>query len=752
MPSLTPVDALIQAADNLTTALAGVIPPPSMTTEAIAQLISIFKTQAEKEKDDATVQRVLRERAQAERALTEAIEPTTKPANEPTTPQQETRTYPPLEIEEHPQVDAVTPDDNYNSARPADNTRYQRKVRTITQDYLFHLMDTPFLPQQLFTAKQASSRKYPLQFLCDFAYSVLDDETGDLLEYRHLLKHPKYKDVWSQSFGKEIRRLATVTETIAFVSKQQIPRDRRRDITYGRIVCAYRSEKKDPYRTRITMGGNLINYPGDCGTPTADLLTVKLMFNSIISTPNAKFMTIDIKDFYLMTPMDRFEYFWMKLEFFPQDIIDEYGLRDKVDTDGNVFCEVRRGMYGLPQAGIIAQDLLTKRLHQAGYRQSKVTPGYWRHEWRPISFTLVVDDFGVKYINKTDVEHLTSVLNQDYEIDLDWDGTRYLGLTLDWDYKLRKVHLSMPGYIEKACIRFGHTMPDKPQRQPHPHTLPTYGATIQYAKHADQSPPATKEQQKYIQQVIGVLLYYGRAVDSTLLVALSSLASVQAAPTEHTLELIKWLLDYAATNPDAILTYESSDMILAVHSDASYLSEANARSRVGGHFFCSSDVSAPPNNGAVLNISKILKAVMSSAAEAKLGALYINASEAVPMRQLLAEMGHKQPKTPIQTDNTTACGVVNNNIQPRHTKAMDMRFHWLRCRDSQGQFRYYWGPGIDNRADYYTKHHCAAHHIEKRPEILTSKFILNALQASIQRTPATSGKGLVKNNMAATAA
>jgi hypothetical protein len=180
---------------------------------------------------------VLRERAQAERVLTETIAPTTKPASEPTTPQQ--TTYPPIEIEEYPQVDVGTPrgtpisspDDNSNSARLADSTRYQRKVCTITQDYVFHLMDTPFLPKQLFTAKQASSRKYPLQFLCDFAYSVLDDETGDLLEYRHLLKHPKYKDVWSQSFGKEIRRLATVTETITFVSKQQIPRDRRKDIT-----------------------------------------------------------------------------------------------------------------------------------------------------------------------------------------------------------------------------------------------------------------------------------------------------------------------------------------------------------------------------------------------------------------------------------------------------------------------------------------------------------------------------------------
>ena len=142
------------------------------------------------------------------------------------------------------------------------------------------------------------------------------------------------------------------------------------------------------------------------------------------------------------------------------------------------------------------------------------------------------------------------------------------------------------------------------------------------------------------------------------------LASAQAAPTEHTLELVKWLLDYASSNPDAILMYKSSNMILAVHSNASYLSKANARSQAGGHFFCSTNIDNPPNNGAVLNISKILKAVMSSAAEAELRALYINACETVPMHQLLTEMGHKQPKTPIQTDNTTAFGVVNNNIQP----------------------------------------------------------------------------------------
>ena len=136
-----------------------------------------------------------------------------------------------------------------------------------------------------------------------------------------MIKNPKYKEVWSKSFAKEIQRLADTTKTIAFVAKHQIPQGRRKEITYGRICCDYQSEKADPNQTQITVGGNRINYPGDCGTPTADLLTVKLLLNSIVSTMGAKFMTIDIKDLYLMTPMDHPKYFRMKLKLFPQDIV-----------------------------------------------------------------------------------------------------------------------------------------------------------------------------------------------------------------------------------------------------------------------------------------------------------------------------------------------------------------------------------------------------------------------------------------------
>jgi len=188
-------------------------------------------------------------------------------------------------------------------------------------------------------------------------------------------------------------------------------------------------------------------------------------------------MTLDIKDFYLMTPMKRYKYFRMKLDLFPQDTIDKYNLASKVDQNGNVHCEVQRGMYGLPQAGIIAQELLEERLQKAGYTQ----------EWQPISFTLVVDDFGIKYIGKEHVKHLIKSLKEHYKAEEDWEGWRYLGITLDWDYKKREVHLSMPDHVERALVRFDHPTPDKPQHQPHQHTIPVYGATVQYAKLEDTS-------------------------------------------------------------------------------------------------------------------------------------------------------------------------------------------------------------------------------------------------------------------------
>ena len=126
-------------------------------------------------------------------------------------------------------------------------------------------------------------------------------------------------------------------------------------------------------------------------------------------------------------------------------------------------------------------------------------------------------------------------------------------------------------------------------------------------------------------------------------------------------------MDYLATQEPAVLTYRKSDMVLAVHSDASYLNEEEARSRAGGHHFLSEDIPLPPNNGVIHNIAEIIKGVMSSAAKAELGAMYINSRKAVEERIILEEMGHKQPATPVQVDNSTAEGIINKRVQPKRT-------------------------------------------------------------------------------------
>ncbi len=378
----------------------------------------------------------------------------------------------------------------------------------------------------------------------EHANEIFDAETGHVLKYRKLISHPKYREAWMHSSANEFGRLAQGvgnrikgTDTIFFIHKYQVPQDRWKDVTYAKFVSELKPNKAEIHRTRLTVGGDKVHYPGDVGTPTADLSLVKMHLNSVISTPDARYMTLDVKNFYLNTPMERYEYVRIRIDDIPDKIIVEYSLREKVAEDGHVF-------------------------------------------------------------------------------------------------------------IEKEC-------------------------------------------------------------------------TVYPSPTQKTMDRVRQLMDYAASQEEAILTYHASDMVLTIHSDAGYLNESKSRSRAGGHFYLSNDIQNPPNNGAILTIVQVIDAVMSSAAEAEMGALFINAKEAVHMRRILSKMGHSQPRTPIQMDNSTAEGVINSRFRPKRTKAMDMRFEWLLDRERQGQFKIYWKPGKTNLADFFTKHHPPSHHRNVRGEFLT---------------------------------
>ena len=559
------------------------------------------------------------------------------------------------------------------------------------------------------------------------------------LRLSRLLKGPnaaKWERALTMEFGRITQGypgLVEGTDTMRFIRFEDKPQDRI--CSYCRPVCAYNENKEEKERVRLTYGGDKSDYPFDVSTATVDIATFKIHLNSIISTPAALHMTMDLKNFFLYTPLERKEYMKIPLRIIPQTIIDHYNLL-AIAVDGYVMTECNQGIYGLPQAGKLANELLEKRLATGGYYPAPNTPGLYLHESRKISFCLWVDDFSVKYIEKADVQHLIDHLQQFYELTTDWSGTKYLGMTIRWDYKHRTVDVSMPGYIPRALQRLNHPTPDRPQHSPHAWTAPQYGSTLQLTEDDDASAKLQPPLIKRLQEIIGILLFYARMVDNTMLVAIATLASAQANATEATMTAAVQLLNYAATHPNATIRFSASDMILHVVSDASYLSASEARSRLGGYFFMSHqlqrspptpDDPLPPFNGPVLVNSSIIQPVCSSAAEAEFAALFHNAKDACMLRNTLEDMGHPQPATPIQADNACAVGLANNTIKQKRSKAINMRFYWVRDRVKDGQFVIYWKAGSTNAADYFTKHHPPAVHRRLRPRYLLDEQKLDCI-------------------------
>ena len=207
-----------------------------------------------------------------------------------------------------------------------------------------------------------------------------------------------------------------------------------------------------------------------------------------------------------------------------------------------------------------------------------------------------------------------------------------------------------PGYIKKALKKYAHDAPSKPQHAPYPVTPRKYGTAAQDPQTPDESPAVGDDDKRRIQQVVGTILYYARAVDLTLLAALSSIASEQAKATKNTMAKLKHMLDYLDTHPDATIRFYASDMILNIHLDASYLSEPEGKSRAAGHFFLGwmpEDGKPIRLNGAFFTLCTILKFVAASAAEVDLGALFLNMREGRIFGLVaLEELGHPQPPTP----------------------------------------------------------------------------------------------------------
>jgi len=573
-----------------------------------------------------------------------------------------------------------------------------------------------------------------------------DPTSGRQPSLRTLLRGPK-QATWTHGLANEWGRLLAHgigllrplanrikgTGTLFFITKNQVPAGRK--VTYANFICNIRLQKDETHRVRMTAGGDQLDYPGDASSPTVSMLDAKIHINSTISDAHkgARHLGLDIKNYYLGTPMTYYQYIRVRPEMIPQEVWDDPRYEINTADDGFIYLEIRRGMYGLKEAGIIAFNQLVKKLAPAGYEPMPFTPGLWKHRTKQTTFVLCVDDFGVKYFSKADAQHLIDAIKENYELSIDWEGTLYCGLTLNWQYEKGYVDVSMPGYVERALTKFQHPAPLRAQHAPHKWIEPVYGSRKPQSPTPDSAAqPLDKPGTKRIQSINGTFMYYGRACDPCILPTLNEIATEQASPTTDTVARAKMLMDYLHTYPEGVIRYHASDMILKITSDAAYLVQPKARSRAAVHYHLGWKDSTR-TNGALDVLCKTIKNVVSSAAEAETGAIYIGGKHACPIRAALEELGHPQPLTgtPFETDNNTAQGILNSKMRQKLSKSFDMRYWWMKDRISQGHFNLIWAPGKLNLADYFTKHHPPWHHRKMRYKYLQKLNIAHSTMRTV---------------------
>jgi hypothetical protein len=518
---------------------------------------------------------------------------------------------------------------------------------------------------------------------------------GTTITYRKSHQGPNAA-YWSQADAEEMERLFR-SGTLRPIMFKDIPGDR--EATYVNPVCSEKTRDSGAlkFRTRATIGGDRIDYPYTTTAITAELESIKLLLNAMISD-NAAFSTVDLEDFYLGTDLPHPEFIRIPVTFIPKKVLLFYLLEQFIHK-GALYCMVLKTHYGLPQAGALSQARLFAHLEKHGYHQLFHAPALFRNADGTIRFALVVDDFAVVWSSKKSMKHFLQTLRKLYTVKVDYQGSRYLGMDISIDRQNRHVTLAMPGYIAKLLKRV-RPKGVKGARTPSKYITPNYQRSTAQTATMDPSPLASATQQKELQVVVGTLLYYARSVDPSILTAVHELGSVQSKPSTNDMLKMERLLQYVSVHQNQGIRFHASNMQLQIQSDASFLSRTKARSVLGGlHYLGTTNYI----NGPFFCTSKLISCIVTSAAEAELGAAFQNAQKGAQFRNTLVELGYPQEATILLVDNTVAEGLASDTITARRSKSMDVRFFWLRDRVKKGQFLIKHIMGRWNISDFFTK-------------------------------------------------
>jgi hypothetical protein len=298
-----------------------------------------------------------------------------------------------------------------------------------------------------------------------FACPVVHPVTGKtILSYKKLMNDPATAETWQTAFRKDFGSMAQGDNktgqkgmnAMFVVTHDKIKHvlHQGKKITYGNPVVDYWPQKEDLHQIQITAGGNLVQYNSSPSVNTEDLDTSKLHWNIVISTKQARYMCLDIIIFSLQPTLITSN--TCKCRLHCSLFGSKSNIMVKMVYKRYIHLEMQRAVWGLPQAGILAKKHRRCKLDPFGYYKHVNTLGLWYHESRPISLTLVVDNFGIKYKTKDDINHLIGAIKSTYTVTEDWTGNLHCSITLNWDYENRMVDILMLGYIEKKLQEYRH--------------------------------------------------------------------------------------------------------------------------------------------------------------------------------------------------------------------------------------------------------------------------------------------------------
>lgn len=535
------------------------------------------------------------------------------------------------------------------------------------------------------------------------------DDDGKPLTNRSALKSVHRAD-WLDEHAKEIKNLIK-TGTIVPRTQTDQPRDRWKDTKhYSPQVKEKLAEDSTVLRrVRGTFGGNNLDYPFPTTSPVADRTLINIHQQSVLADRKRtgedwRYMCADFKDYYLGSKLPRSEWLRISTKYMNEELLIEL---QKYVVAGTVLFEVVGSMYGHPAAGLIAYTDLVTHLAAHGYYQSRLIPCLFMNQDKSITFTLVVDDIGIKYKhNAGAIKHLQKILAKPYskwDVKFDLTGSQYNGQRLQWNYQDSTLIKDVPAYMRQTAHELHPGEKIKSYNTPSRYVPPSYGK--QEAPTKSTAAPTTAAETKYIQKVHGKLLYYAMQADPSLEPAVIDISKQLASPTQDTLQDTKRLLGYAVHNPNRGIMYTASDMEYRIQTDASHHRDPGSKSMAGGiHYLANTDDPPTKVNGATQTVCKTINtSVCASAAESEYAAQFINGIAGCHALNILNELGYPQNNTKIYSDNLVAKGIANDEITIRKSKAFHTRYHWIRDRVRQGQYKVVYLQGTKLLADFFTK-------------------------------------------------